>query len=126
LFLFAWRVVPPGQRELWLWTAALASTNLVATVYARKIWAPNLLPLFCVILLIAWSYRQTFAGALVWCITGALVGQIHMSGFFFCGAVVIGTALFARTNVRWRAWAAGSAWGAIFVLPWLDYVWTNA
>lgn len=125
LFWFAWRVVPAAERELWLWTAALASTNLVATVYARKIWIPNLLPVFCVILLIAWSYRRTRSGALAWGVTGALVGQIHLSGFFFGAAVVVGTVLFARRDVRWRAWAAGSAGGAMFVLPWLDHLWAN-
>src|SRR5262245_34480990 len=32
LFWFAWRVVPGPQRETWLWTAALASVNLLAVV----------------------------------------------------------------------------------------------
>ena len=54
LFWFAWRIVPDAQREIWWWTAALAGVNLVATVYARKIWIPSLLPIFCVALLIAW------------------------------------------------------------------------
>jgi hypothetical protein len=125
LFWFAWRVVAIPQREVWLWTAALACTNLVAAVYARKIWVPNLLPILCVILLISWWHRQTAPGALLWGITGAVLGQVHMSGFFHAAAMAIGTALFARANVRWRAWVAGSAWGAIPVLPWLYYMWTN-
>lgn len=123
LFWFAWRVAPGSQREVWLWTAALASVNFAAVVYARKIWIPDLLPFFSTILLIAWWYRQTSVGALVWGLTGALIGQIQMTGFFYAVAVVVGTALFARANVRWRAWLAGSAWGAIPLLPWLSYMW---
>lgn len=125
LFWFAWRVVPEAERDVWLWTAALASVNFVATAYARKIWIPSLLPIFCVILLIAWWYRHTRLGALVWGIDGALIGQAHMTGFFYAGAFLIGTALFARKSVRWRAWLAGSAWGAIPALPWFYYMWSN-
>ena len=125
LFWFAWRVVPPPQRDIWLWTAALASVNLVATVYARKIWIPSLLPLFSVVLLIAWSHRHTRAGALIWGIDGALIGQIHMTGFFYAAAVLVGTALFSRRSTRWRAWLVGSAWGVIPALPWLYYLWIN-
>ncbi|HLY38136.1 MAG TPA: hypothetical protein VKU61_08875 [Candidatus Binatia bacterium] len=125
LFWFAARRVPRPQREIWLWTAALASVTLTATVYARKIWIPDLVPIFSVILLIAWSRRHTSAGALVWGIAGALVGQVHMTGFFYSAALLLGTVLFARTNVRWRAWLAGSAWGLIPALPWLRYVWSD-
>jgi hypothetical protein len=48
-----------------------------------------------------------------------------MTGFFFAAAVVTGTVLFARMSVRWRAWLAGSAFGAIPAVPWLSYVWIN-
>src|SRR5262245_47440532 len=30
IFWFAWRVAPGSGREIWLWTAALASVNLLA------------------------------------------------------------------------------------------------
>ena len=125
LFWFAARRAPPPQREIWLWTAALASVNLTAIVYARKIWIPDLLPIFCVILLLAWSRRHTTVGALVWGVAGALLGQVHMTGFFYSAAVLLGTALFARKNVRWGAWLVGSAWGVIPALPWLHYVWSD-
>ncbi len=125
LFWLAWRVVPIAHREIWLWTAAFASVNRPAIVYGRKIWIPDLLPIFAVILLIAWCYRHTRLGALIWGIDGALIGQVHMTGFFYSAAVLIATALFARTTVRWRAWLAGSAWGTIPLLPWLYYMWIN-
>ena len=125
LFWFAWRVVPASERDVWLWTAALAAVNFAAVLYARKIWIPNLLPVFATVILIAWWHRETRAGAFIWGLMGTLIGQIQMSGFFHAAAVVIGTVLFARTNVRWRAWLAGSAWGVIPALPWLSYLWIN-
>jgi len=125
LFWFAARRGSPPEREVWLWTAALASVNLIAIVYARKVWLPDPLPIFCVIFLIGWSQRHTTVGALVWGIAGALLGQVHMSGFFYSAAVLLVTALLARTKVRWRAWLVGSAWGMIPALPWLRYVWSN-
>jgi hypothetical protein len=122
LFVFAWRLPAGRQREVWLWTAAFASVNLFAVIHGRKIWQPDLLPVFSVGLLFAWWHRRRRAGSLGWGLAGALIGQIHMSGFFAAAAWLIGTLAFARGTVRWRAWFAGSAAGVLPLLPWLRYM----
>jgi hypothetical protein len=124
LFIFAWRLPPGRQREIWLWTTAFASVNLFAVIHGRKIWQPDLLPIFSVAFLFAWWHRRRRAGSLGWGLGGALIGQIHMSGFFAAAAWLIGTLAFARQTVRWRAWLAGSACGVVPLLPWLDYMWS--
>jgi hypothetical protein len=124
LFIFAWRLPAGRQREIWLWTAAFASVNLFAVIHGRKIWQPDLLPIFSVAFLFAWWHRRRRAGSLCWGLTGALIGQVHMSGFFSAAAFLIGTVAFARQTVRWRAWLAGSACGVPSLLPWIDYMWS--
>lgn len=124
LFVFAWRLPHGRSRDIWLWTAAFASVNLFAVIHGRKIWQPDLLPIFSVMFLFAWWHRRRRAGSLGWGLAGALIGQVHMSGFFAAAAWLIGTLAFARESVRWRAWLAGSAAGVVPLFPWLHYMWT--
>jgi hypothetical protein len=122
LFVFAWRLPTARDREIWLWTGALASVNLFAVIHGRKIWPPDLLPLWSVAFLFAWWHRRRPAGSLCWGLAGALIGQVHMSGFFVAAAFLAGTFAFARETVRWRAWVAGSGCGVASLLPWLRYM----
>src|SRR5437868_6195238 len=45
LLVFAWRAVPAGEREWWLWAIALACVNPAVVLFQRKIWPPSALPL---------------------------------------------------------------------------------
>jgi hypothetical protein len=119
LVVFALRVVPPRDREIWLWAAALVALNPFAVLFQRKIWPPSVLPLFTVIMLAGWWYRRRRWGAFTWGLVGACVGQIHMSGFIFAGAFAGWTVLFHRRRVAWGSWLAGNLIGAIPLAPWL-------
>jgi len=122
LFLFIAVGIPQVERLGWLWGAALVCVNPLAVVFHRKIWAQSLLPLLAMVFLIGWWYRRRhWAGALVWGLAGALLGQIHMAGFFLAAAVVAWTILFdpERKAVRWIAWTAGTLLGSLGLLPWL-------
>ena len=75
--------------------------------------------------------RDRRSGAFVWGLVGVLLGQIHMSGFFFAAGVVAWDALSSATarrdaeavpRTRWSAWLAGSVAGALPMIPWLGYV----
>lgn len=123
LALFALRRLDGAWRRAWLWGVGLAAVNPVAVQLQRKIWAQSVLPFFTALLFWAWSHRRTFPGAFFWGLLGALVGQIHMSGFFFAPALLGWTILFGdRREVRWSAWFAGSAIGAIPLIPWLKAI----
>src|SRR5262249_44475725 len=115
----ALRLVPAEEREPWLWAAALAAVNPLAVLLQRKIWPPSVLPLFLVLLLAGWWRRDRRAGALLWGLTGALIGQIHLSGFFFAATLAAGTWLRRRTSAAWRYWIAGGVVGLLPLLPWL-------
>jgi hypothetical protein len=122
LVAFAGRRVRPGEREAWLWAAALAAVNPVGVVLERKIWAQSVLPLFSLLLLLGWWHRRSRGGAFAWGLVGACLGQIHLSGFFYAGGFALWTALFDRRGPRWGSWLAGSAVGALPMLPWVVYL----
>lgn len=121
------RFARDGEREPWLWAFVLAMVNPFAIFYQRKLWPEPFLPFFCVLILMGWWRRDGFLGALVWGLAGALVGQIHMSGFFLAFGLFAWTALAGLLGKdprrpRWSGWLAGSCLGALPLLPWLAYL----
>ncbi len=113
------------EREGWLWAAALGAANPGALQLQRKIWAQSILPLPTLAFLAAFAHRRTIAGAFLWGLLGACLGQVHMSGFFLAFGVALWTALLDRGGraeekapVRWGTWLAGSAVGALPLVPW--------
>jgi hypothetical protein len=118
LTIFALKGVERSEREPWLWSVALVSVNPLAVLFSRKIWAQDTLPVFTVGMLVGWWYRHRGWGAFLWGLIGALLGQIHLGGFFFSAAFVGCTLLFDRRSVRWFAWFLGSIVGALSMVPW--------
>ncbi len=119
---FAWRFVEHASRKLWYWAAALAAVNPLAVMHHRKIWAQSVLPIFSLLFLAAWWKRGTARGAFFWGLIGALLGQIHMSGFFIALGFVVWGLLLDRPRIRWKPWFAGSVLGSLTLLPWLQHV----
>jgi hypothetical protein len=125
LGLLIFRIIAPEEREAWTWGLALVAVNPFALLIQRKIWAQSTLPFFCVLFIWGWLRRESRWGALVWGLIGAILGQIHMSGFFFSAAVLLWSIWDARANkkrVAWGAWLVGSVIGAIPLIPWLRYM----
>lgn len=119
---FAWRVVPPHEREPWLWSVALLALHPMAVLFHRKIWPPSVLPLFVSVFLIAWWYRDRRAGAFVFGLLAACMGQIHLGAFFFAAGFIVWAFLFDRRRVAWLSWLVGGVTGALSMLPWLWYL----
>jgi hypothetical protein len=125
---FAFLYVPRGEREAWLWAAALVAVNPLAVLFHRKIWPPCVLPLLTLAMLYGWWYRQRRGPAFVWGLLGVCLGQIHMAGFFFAGGFILWALLFDRPwsqCVAWRSWLLGSLLGALPMLPWLGHLLTH-
>jgi hypothetical protein len=122
LVLWVQRTWPKEQRALGLWGVALYAVTPLAVLFSRKIWAQDLL----IVLVIPWLWgqrrRHTLIGAAVWGCFGALLGQIHMSGFFAAAALLIVTC--AQDRLRWHlgGWLIGSVLGSLTLVPWVQYV----
>jgi hypothetical protein len=125
LVIFAWRWVGVDEREPWLWAAALVSVNPVAVVFHRKIWPPSVLPIFSLAMLAGWWRRERWWGAFAWGLVGCCLGQIHMAGFFFAAGFAAWALLFDRRRVVWSGWLSGSLLGAVGMIPWLGYLFTE-
>lgn len=123
--LFIYMKVPVNEKEIWFWGMALASISPLAVLFSRKIWAQDLLPFFCFFLILGNANRQKKWGAFLWGFAGALIGQIHMSGFFLAAGMIIFTLLHDRCNrqrFHWFFFIAGSIAGSISMLPWLKHI----
>jgi hypothetical protein len=124
MLLIPLRLVKDEQeRKAWMWAFVLCATNPIVVFLERKLWAQSVLPFFQIAMIIAWMRRETRTGAFVWGFVGALVGQIHMAGFFFVPALALFTRLRGeRGRSRWGAWLVGSVVGAAPALPWALYL----
>ena len=125
---FALTKIKEGERQVWLYGIALAAVSPLAVLFARKIWAQDLLPLLSFLILLANHYRNKNLGAFTWGLVGALIGQIHMSGFFFAAGIFMYTLLHDRYNkikFRWLPWLAGSVLGSITLIMWVFYMVEN-
>jgi hypothetical protein len=125
LIVFARRCVPPGEREWWLWAAALACVNPILVLFHRKIWPPCLLPAGLVALVVCWWLRRRRGGAFGWGALAALLFQVHVGMLFHAAALTAYTFLYDRRGVAWRWWLAGSLVGAVPAVPWLWYMGTT-
>ncbi len=117
---FAFFFARPGrERELWLWAYALALVNPFLVLYHRKLWPQPFLPIFAIPMYMGFYRRDRRFGAAAWGLFSALLGQVHMAGFFVAAGLALWTLIRDRRGVRWSAWFGGSALGALPLLPWL-------
>ncbi len=125
--VFAIKTVPREQKPEWFWAIALASVNPFMIILERKIWAQSVLPIFCCLLIMGWWRRDKIWGAFIWGLIGVLIGQIHMTGFFFTGALFFWTFFFGydlkvNKKIHYRALLSGGLLGLIPLIPWLIYM----
>lgn len=109
------------HRALGMWGVALFAVSPLPVLFARKIWAQSMLPVLLVPWLFAHMKRDRAAAAFAWGALGALLGQLHLSGFFAAAGLVIATAVLDDRRTHWRAWLLGSAIAALPLLPWLSF-----
>ena len=117
--LWILRTWDEADQSLGLWGVALFAVSPLAVLFARKLWAQDVLLAFVLPWLWTHRRRQRAWGAAAWGFSGALLGQVHMSGFFAAPALFAATLWRDRRRFRWLPWLIGSAVGALPLLPWL-------
>lgn len=138
LLPYLWACIPRDQRAWGYWAVVLAMVNPITLLYHRKLWPEAFLPGLAVLILWGFARRQNRRGAFTWGLIGALIGQVHMSGFFLAGALFAWTALFerrsdlasegagrSRLRTHWKGWLLGSCLGALPLIPWISWVATH-
>lgn len=107
-------------QDLWYWALALAAVNPFFILYQRKLWAQSVLGVFSILFLWAWFRRDTKKGAFSWGFLGAVMGQIHMSGFIYSLSFVLYDRLFKKKSGSLSSsWFQGSLLGILPMLPWI-------
>jgi hypothetical protein len=121
-----WQLRGKPEQWPWLWGITLAAVSPLAILFSRKLWTIDILPLFCAVLIMAHWYRHRRWWAWGWGLVGALIGQVHMSGFFLATGVWLWTVYTqwrCRDGVRvlWLSWLGGTILGLIPLVPWVYY-----
>ncbi len=116
-------LLPDREREPWIWGLAIQAVNPLAIRVSRKIWPPSVLPCFLLWLWVGHLKRHTRWGALCWGLAGALIGQVHLGGWYVASGLLIGTILVdfrgsRPVSTRWGWWLLGSLLGALPALNW--------
>jgi hypothetical protein len=120
--LWVLRTWSERDRTVGMWGVGLFAVSPLPVLFARKIWAQDVLPALLVPCLWAHSRRNHVLAAFAWGALGATLGQVHMSGFFAAAGLTLATLITDRKRTRWAAWFAGSATGALPLLPWFAFV----
>lgn len=110
---------------LWLMGLALFSVSPLPVLFARKIWAQDILPLFVLVTFVGHFYRERWWGGLLWGFGGALIGQVHMSGFFYGFALLLWTLYYDLRNKQPSSllfFVFGSCVGVVPMIPWIKYL----
>jgi hypothetical protein len=130
---FALTRVAPADRSPWLLGVVILCVNPLAVMSSRKLWAQDVLMPCSVIVMFAFAARRTRWGAFAWGLSGTLLGQIHLSGFFFQAALVSWALCESKCRTRapstaprgsvadtcWMEFVSGTALGALPMIPWM-------
>jgi hypothetical protein len=128
LVLFVLKRVDVNERKIWLWGLALAAVSPLAVLFSKKVWEQDTIVFFSMLTIIGNAYRTKRGGAFLWGLAGALIGQIHMSGFFYAAGLFVFTIIYdaiTKTKTRWLWWIIGSAIGSIGLIPWITYIYNH-
>ncbi|MGA7934490.1 MAG: hypothetical protein WCA35_13160 [Kovacikia sp.] len=122
-FFFVFWQISPQERKPWLWGLAIASVNPLAVVFSRKIWIPDLLAPFCFLVFLGHWFREKLWGGFLWGIAGALIGQVHMGGFFLTFGLLLWTVWHdykhqTLQKTAWVPWVLGTVLGGLPLIPW--------
>lgn len=115
-----------GDQPLGLWGVGLFAVSPLPVLFSRKIWAQDMLPILLVPLLWGHTRRKQFMGAFAWGAVGAVLGQVHMSGFFAAAALLLATLILDRKSAHWIGWFVGSCLASLPLIPWLMFLMSPA
>jgi hypothetical protein len=117
---------PEADRPVGLGGVALFAVSPIPVLFSRKIWAQDVLPVLLVPWLVGHSLRQRAWAAFMWGVFSSLIAQVHLSGFFAAGALMIATFVLDRARTKWIPLILGGAVGSLPMLPWVAYLFTPA
>ena len=121
---FVFWQIKKSEREPWLWGMAIASLNPLAILFSRKIWTPDIIAPFCLLIFVGYWFRNKFWRSFLWGAIAILMGQIQMGGFFVALGLLFWTIWHdyrekSWNKTAWWGWILGTAVGSIPLIPWV-------
>jgi len=105
------------------WGLAAYAVSVMPVLFARKIWAQDLLPIFVATLWWVYLNRQKLPLLFLGGVVCALAGQLHLSGFFYAGGWFFALLVFKKINPKQVFWLlCGGMVGFLPGIPWLQVV----
>ncbi len=131
--VFILRYIPKSEQLVWLWGIAIMSVNPLAIHFSRALWAQDILPFVVFFVFAGHWFRHLRWGAFVWGLVGTLIGQIHMTGFFWQASLVLMTLIspqnwglggqkVSKFTTNWRFWFLGTTIGLLPMIPWIRQI----
>ena len=115
----ALRYEEPEKNKL-LWGLATYAVSLMPVLFARKIWAQDLMPAFIAVLWWGYLHRNSRFALVVTGVFCAFAGQLHLSGFFYAGGFLLAVLLFKQfTPKQWLWLFVGAIPSALPGIPWV-------
>lgn len=105
------------------WGLAAYAVSIMPVLFARKIWAQDLLPVFMALLWWVYVNRQKLPVLFLGGLLCSLAGQLHLSGFFYAAGWVLALLFFKQLSARqWLPLTLGGLVGFLPGIPWLQAV----
>lgn len=118
----AGRYEEPVRTRLY-WGLAAYAVSVMPVLFARKIWAQDLLPIFVATLWWVYLNRQKLPLLFFGGVVCALAGQLHLSGFFYAGGWLLALLICKKINKKQGLLLVlGGLVGFLPGIPWLHAV----
>jgi len=115
----ALRYEEPVKTKL-LWGLAMYAVSLMPVLFARKIWAQDLMPVFIAVMWWGYLHRNSWSALLVTGVFCAFAGQLHLSGFFYAGGFLLAILFFKKFSKKQWLWLfAGAIPATLPGIPWV-------
>lgn len=115
----AMRYEEPVKTKI-LWGLAAYAVSLMPVLFARKIWAQDLMPVFMAVMWWGFLHRHQWFALVLTGVFCAFAGQLHLSGFFYAGGFLLAMLLFKKfTRKQWLWLFAGAIPAALPGIPWI-------
>jgi hypothetical protein len=119
--MFKMATLSGKDSEALKWGVALVGVNVITVLFARKIWAQNLIPVWVAALWATQFFKNKNLGFLINGILVALAGQLHISGYFLGVGIFITSWLAGENSIKKSGiFILGFAIGMIPALHWLS------
>ncbi len=109
------------NRRILFYGLASFAVSLMPVLFARKIWAQDLMPVFIALMWLCYEYRHKWYCLPLMGLSMTFAGQLHLSGFYYGAGLFAAMLLFKRVSFKMSLLiVSGAAVGLIPAMTWIE------